>query len=337
MNIIQMKPRQADAADTTGSAPRLWAVGGGKGGVGKSIVSLNLAYWIAKMGHRVVLVDADLGGANLHTLLGIKFVHHTLADYLDRKISNLDKIAIDTTVPGLRLICGASDIVGLANPQYARKLKLMRALEELDVEHMILDLGAGTDFNTLDFFLLCTYKIAVIAPQPTALQNGYGFVKSALYRAINREFSRNTRLGPLIQRASDPNTEAPITTLDDLVKYFTEVDQSYADRLQEILDTFNLFIINNMIRRPKDRQSAEIIRTVCLKYLGLKRVTTLGSIPFDPQIDDCVNRMRPAFMTNTKSTSAPEFYSLVSAIIRKEEKSAPLPQGSTAAGGELPD
>ncbi|MEA2109602.1 MAG: P-loop NTPase [Pseudomonadota bacterium] len=320
MNVLQLSP------DTKLKSPeefntRLWAVGGGKGGVGKSIISLNLAYWLAKLGHKVVLVDADLGGANLHTLLGMKFVQHTLSDYLSKKVDSLDKIAIETPVPGLRLICGASDIVGLANPKYAQKMKLMRAMSLLKADHLILDLGAGTDYNTLDFFLYCTYKVAVITPQPTALQNGYGFIKSALYRAINRAFERNLRLEPLIKRATGQDLNDPIATMEELAEAFAEVDEGYAKRLKEIISNFHLYLISNMIKKDKDRKASEIIRTVCRKYLNLGQVTLLGNIPYDSQIEECVARMNPAFMTNTKSQSALEFYQLVNSIIKESNNS----------------
>ena len=320
MNVLQL------SSDTEQQSPeefntKLWAVGGGKGGVGKSIVSLNLAYWLAKLGHKVVLVDADLGGANLHTLLGMKFVQHTLSDYLSKKVDSLDKIAIDTPVPGLRLICGASDIVGLANPKYAQKMKLMRAMTLLKADHLILDLGAGTDYNTLDFFLYCTYKVAVITPQPTALQNGYGFIKSALYRAINRAFERNLRLEPLIKRATGQDLNDPIATMEELVEAFAEVDEGYAKQLKDIINNFHLYLISNMVKKDKDRKASEIIRTVCQKYLNLDQVTLLGNIPYDSQIEECVARMNPAFMTNTKSQSALEFYQLVNSVIKESNDS----------------
>ena len=220
-------------------------------------------------------------------------------------------------MPGLRLICGASDIVGLANPKYAQKLKLMRAMAMLKADHLILDLGAGTDYNTLDFFLYCTHKVAVIAPQPTALQNGYGFIKSALYRAINRAFGRNLRLKPLINRATGQDLNNPIATIEELAEDFARVDEGYAERLKEIINNFHLYLISNMVKKDKDRKASEIIKTVCHKYLNLDRVTVLGNIPYDSQIEECVARMNPAFMTNTKSQSALEFYQLVNSVIKE--------------------
>ena len=96
--------------------PKIWAIGGGKGGAGKSVVSTIMAFWLARMGNRTILVDVDLGGANLHTLLGIKSPARTLNDFITRKFESLEDICIETEEKNLRLISGASDVLSLANP-----------------------------------------------------------------------------------------------------------------------------------------------------------------------------------------------------------------------------
>ncbi len=316
-----MNPGSSDipprnVSEEIGLKSKLWAVGGGKGGIGKSVVSLNLAYWLTKFKQNVVLVDADLGGANLHTLLGIKYVKYTLADYLNKRVRSLDEIAILTTIKGLRLICGASDIVGLANPNYMRKQKLLKALQELNADHLILDLGAGTDYNTLDFFLSCAYKIVVITPQPTSMQNGYGFIKSALFRAIRRAFANNTLLMPLVDRATDHNNENVISSINELIDAFAQVSPEHAIKLKNIINDFHLYLIVNLVKTERDRNASAVIKTVIQKYLNLERVSLLGTIPYDPLIETAIGRMKPALMSGTDRQSALGFYELVYNLIK---------------------
>jgi len=86
------------------SRREIWAVGGGKGGIGKSFITASLGWELAGMGRRVVLVDADLGGANLHLQLGMPKPARTLGDFIQRRASSLEEVLTDTPVPGLRLV-----------------------------------------------------------------------------------------------------------------------------------------------------------------------------------------------------------------------------------------
>src|SRR4030065_2962674 len=79
--LEQVQPRQLK--------PRIWAVGGGKGGVGKSVISTNLGVALAKRGYRCILVDADLGGANLHTMVGIPNPAKSLTELFPKDAGNL--------------------------------------------------------------------------------------------------------------------------------------------------------------------------------------------------------------------------------------------------------
>src|SRR6185503_3679856 len=101
------------------AAPRprrqIWSIGGGKGGIGKSLLTASLGWQLAQLGKRVVLVDADLGGANLHTCLGLPKPEMTLTDFIRRQVPHIDDVVTDTDVPGLRLISGASDFLSAAN------------------------------------------------------------------------------------------------------------------------------------------------------------------------------------------------------------------------------
>jgi len=134
--------------------PRIWAIGGGKGGVGKSVIATNLAATLSRAGNRVVLVDADLGGANLHTLLGVPNPKTNLSDFISKKVPNLSDVMTPTLVENLWLVSGARALVDMANPNFSQKGKILRHINTLDADHVVLDLGAGSAFNVLDFFLV---------------------------------------------------------------------------------------------------------------------------------------------------------------------------------------
>ena len=104
---------------------KLWSIGGGKGGIGKSIFTLGLGISLARLGYKIIVVDADLGGANLHTLMGVRYPPHTLEDFLLRRVQRLEDIIIETGVKNIGLICGADDILGAANPTYAQKIRIL--------------------------------------------------------------------------------------------------------------------------------------------------------------------------------------------------------------------
>ena len=169
--------------------PRVWAVGGGKGGVGKSVVTSSLALSLSSGGPHCAIVDADLGGANLHTLLGVARPRHTLGDFMDGRLRDLSQVLAPTSIPGLSLVSGARAVLEMANPKHAQKQKLLRHLRMLDVTHVLVDLGAGTSFNTLDPFVAADERLLVVCPEPTSIENAYHFLKAGFFRSL-REVAR---------------------------------------------------------------------------------------------------------------------------------------------------
>jgi flagellar biosynthesis protein FlhG len=142
------------AVDHTPSpdGPCIWAVGGGKGGVGKSMVTTSLAVALAGRGQRVVVVDADLGGANVDTVFGISRPPRTLSEFFAGEVPRLADVLSPTSVPNLRVVSGSNALLSMANPLHSQKTKFLRHLRYLPVDHVLLDLGAGANYNVLDFF-----------------------------------------------------------------------------------------------------------------------------------------------------------------------------------------
>ena len=171
----------------------IWAIGGGKGGVGKSFVAGNLGILLAQSGYKVILADLDLGGANLHTWLGVNSPPKSLSDFIGREILNISKLLIPTEIPGLSLISGAKDGVEIANLKYTQKRRFLSALRNLDADYIVIDLGAGTSYNTVDFFLLADSQLMVVIPEPTSIENAYRFIKNSFFRHIFHN-SKNFRL-----------------------------------------------------------------------------------------------------------------------------------------------
>ncbi len=296
------------------STPKILAIGGGKGGVGKSVFSTIMAFWLARIGHRTVLMDVDLGGANLHTLLGIKSPDRTLNDFITRKYGELEDICIDTSEKNLRLISGASDVLSLANPHFSQKVKLMTHLSRLDADYVVLDLGAGTSFNVLDFFLIAHKKIIVLTPQPTSIQNAYIFVRNAVYRKLSRLSSKNPSLQALIKIAMDPKNVLKIRTIKELFQFIDESDEKdIIEVLKKEIEDIHIGVVTNIVKNEKEENAGRIVQIVAEKYLTIPS-TDLGCVSFDSHIHTMVSNMTPLINLDQSSQAFGNVYEIASKL-----------------------
>ena len=155
---------------------RVIAVTSGKGGVGKSTLSVNLAIALGRLGQKVLLFDGDLGLANINVLMGI-IPEFSIYEVLKGK-KKLSDIIIPTGF-GIDIIAGANGISQLANPTDAQRDLFVEQLAELEgYDLLMIDTGAGVGANVLGLVLPADDIIVVTTPEPTAITDAYGMIKS---------------------------------------------------------------------------------------------------------------------------------------------------------------
>ncbi len=158
-----------------GSKTRIIAVTSGKGGVGKTNLSINLALAYARLGKKVIVMDADLGLANVNVVLGIIPKYNLY--HLIRKQKNLQDILLDTNY-GIQIIAGASGFSKIANLSDDEREHFIEELGGLsDADVIIIDTSAGVSHNVLDFVAAADEALIVTTPEPTAITDAYGIIK----------------------------------------------------------------------------------------------------------------------------------------------------------------
>jgi flagellar biosynthesis protein FlhG len=275
------------------SRREIWCVGGGKGGIGKSLLTAALGWQVARLGRRVVLVDVDLGGANLHTCLGMAQPALTLGDFIRRRVERIDDVAVDTAHPCLRLISGASDLLLAANIAYQQKVRILNKIRSLDVDVVLIDLGAGTSFNILDFFLLADQGILAVVPEPTSIENGYRFIKSALFRRLRRA-AHGERVQQIVDLAFDQKNPLGIKSPLDLLGAIEQEDAAEAENMRGEIAAFQPRFVVNQVRSPVDAAVGHQLVLACARHLGV-RATYAGYVDYDDAVWRCV-RQRRLFM-----------------------------------------
>jgi flagellar biosynthesis protein FlhG len=281
-----------EAEPTAPRGPKIWAIGGGKGGVGKSVVTSNLAVAVARSGARAVLIDADLGGANLHTLVGVPSPKVNLSDFIARRVSSLAEVMIPTPYDNLWLVSGAKAILETANPNYGQKGKLIRHISAMDVDHVFLDLGAGTTFNVLDFFLVARKGVLVVVPESTSVENAYFFIKAAYFRRLKTAKPRK-QVKAAIKQVMNGHSRRSIRTPRDLMTRVMAIDPEAGAALMEAASTFNPSIIVNRIERNEQARLGTEMSSACRDYFGI-HVNCLGTFPADNLVKRSVKEGRPA-------------------------------------------
>lgn len=185
------EPAAGGTSDKRGGT--IFAVTSGKGGVGKTSVSVNLATQFGKRGYRTIIVDTDLGLANTHILAGIK-PRHTLSDYLEDKAELVE--IIETGPQKVKFISGGSGVKEMANLDQIGRSRILEAIEELRpyCDVIILDTAAGVSKSVTDFVTISDHTIVVTTSNFAAIADAYGIIKvlvqegctSSLHSVVNR-------------------------------------------------------------------------------------------------------------------------------------------------------
>ena len=307
----------SEALPGPGAAHRqIWSVGGGKGGIGKSLLTASVGWQLARMGRRVVLLDADLGGANLHTCLGLPPSGRSLGDFIQKRVPTIEDVVVDTGVPGLGLISGAADLLCAANIKHAQKLRVINHVRSLEVDVLLIDLGAGTSFNSLDFFLLSDVSILAVVPEPTSIENGYRFIKSALYRRL-RTLAKSEAVRELVDAALDPGNEVGIRTPLDLLGRVESIDREAADELRRGVAGFQPRFVVNEVRDVSDLAIGHQLVAACARHLGL-RASYAGFVHHDDAVWQAVRRRRLFMADAPTSRPAEEVRQLTRALVKGE-------------------
>jgi flagellar biosynthesis protein FlhG len=293
---------------------KIWAIGGGKGGVGKSLVSANVAICLALMGNKVVAVDLDLGGANLHTCLGLPIPQVTLSDYISKKVTNFEDLLVSTPINNLKIISGAQDELGIANLKHMHKSQIIRKLHDLDADYILFDLGAGTAFNTIDFFITADKGIMVVLPEPTSIENTYRFIKSVFYRRL-KMIDGISDIEPLIHETMNAKLSAGGTTSPaDLVRKISEINPEIGLKIKNEMALFRPNLIINQVRSQADIDIGYSIQSICRKYFGIE-MTFPGYLDYDQSVWQSVRKRKPLLIEYPNSKLVNNFDRIVTRLI----------------------
>jgi len=291
---------------------KIWAIGGGKGGVGKSLVTANVSICLALMGYRVVTVDLDLGGANLHTCLGVPIPDKTLSDYLSKKVRTLKELITPTPIKNLSIISGAQDDVGIANLKQMQKAKILSRLGELDADFILLDLGAGTTYNTLDFFISADQGILTALPEPTSIENTYRFIKSVYHRKL-KMVEDLLEVGPLIDQAMNAKLSQNSTPAD-LISRVIEINPEMGQKLKREIEKLSPKLIINQARTQADIDIGFSMKIICRKYFGID-LDYVGYLDYDATVWQSVKKRKPLLMEYPNSSLVNNFDRIVHRLL----------------------
>jgi flagellar biosynthesis protein FlhG len=264
---------------------KIYPIGGGKGGVGKSFISASLGALIANHGKTVALIDLDLGASNLHTFLGMPAPESGLNGYLSKAMPSLESAAVPTNISNLFFISSCHCSMEIANLFYAQKIKLINAIKKLPFDYVILDLGAGTNYNTLDFFLTTGNGIIVCTPEPTSIENAFRFIKAVYLRRLKylikqHPFDSQVKTAVLDKGSKALHSQAII----DIVKKYDPEKEAF---LKERIGRFEFKMVLNQYRKNADPFLGDKIKTVCNRHF-YSPFEILGRVDFDERVIDSI-------------------------------------------------
>ncbi len=295
--------------------PKVWAIGGGKGGVGKSLISANFSLMLARMGHKVLAVDLDLGGSNLHTCLGVEPSNKGVGDWIAGRITNVEELLIPTNDPRLQLITGSSDPVNVLRKVESKKVSFVDELRKLPFDDIVIDLGAGTQDSTIDFFLSADEGILSILPEPTSVENAYRFIRAIFLNKLKKApVAEGIR--EVIEASMDQKNFLGIRTPADLFAVIQRLDPSALDVLKDHIKDFEPNIVINQVRSQADIDVGRSICSVCRRYFGIV-IRYVGYLEYDNTVWKSIRSKKAVVQEYPNSILASRFDRMTRTLLKE--------------------
>lgn len=295
---------------------KIWAIGGGKGGTGKTFVASAMGTYMAGKGKRVILIDIDIGGANLHSFLGISRPKKSLTDFFEAGAS-LNKLAVKTGIDNMSLITGDIHSLASDNIKFTQKLKLFRHIMKLNKHYVIIDLGGGSHNNTIDTFLMADKKIVVLEPEITSVENMYHFIKNALFRKLRMSL-REYGFKDIVEQMWEKRKEYNIKNLRELMDCIRDNFSYVGDIIDKELSDFKLYLILNKIRSSDDILIGSSMKSILMKYLGVD-TKFVGFVEYDDSVWRSIRGRRPFMLNYSLSRSAKEVEVFTENLLKGKE------------------
>lgn len=272
--------------------PAVIAVGGGKGGVGKSIISANLAATISQYGYRVLVVDLDLGCSNLHSHFGVSMPKKTLADFVLTQRLTFREVMLPSPMPGVAFVAGGREESWNDYLEHSSDhlLPLWQALlssrQQYKVDVIILDLGAGTQRYTMDFFACAHLGLVSVLPEPTSIENAYVFFKMALWKMIDNvgRFHHQPEAAQDIKAALSSMVGGSLSS--GYATHFRALQLSYPQFVQDLVRTIQARCLGIVVNQARDQADIDLgtsMEHICQKYFGFP-AKSVGYLNYDEAV-----------------------------------------------------
>lgn len=316
LSWFRQKPKPADRPARTTDArstglrpvppmPKIWAIGGGKGGVGKSLITSSMGILLAKSGKRVLIVDADFGAANMHTFFGVQGSKTSLSNFLKGEVLDFSRLIVESGVPNLFLACGEKDSLDVADLNDKGVAMFRSTLLRAPYDFVLLDIGPGTGASHLDLFLMAQTGIIVTSTEPTSVENSYRFLKCLFLRKMRNAVNNthDSALKDALARLFSNNWSQRVKTISDILLQLKLMDPMKGELLDELMGGMKAGIIINNANSAVDPAFGPSMERACADYFGVN-IRHIGDIGRDESVPESVRLKKPLLLHAADSEAA---------------------------------
>lgn len=304
------------------SFKRVVAIRGSKGGVGASMIATNLGIFLAQIGKRVLLVDADVNNGALHTWLGMTAPEKSIGDVLVRDAS-IPESAVATPITGLYLLATVTHLQGSDYLTRVQMEQLWHQLEQADADFVIIDLPNNIDDFTVSLFCRADSAVLVSLPLPDSVEATYRFMMAAwLHQLTAAGVGRHETVEQFLREVKTASGKPK--TPREVIAQLAQIHPDAAEAAMKLSTEFHPQLIVNQIKLKDDEDLGDSIVSASTRWLGVVPIL-LGSIGWDDNVWLAQRRGKRLLTDFARSRACKDLEQIVRKMMSREYQEQLLP------------